>query len=254
MFLRAAVHIALVFLFCVDAPVHTEAAGGPHNSAGGPDPVCEPVAEIRVREGFGHLYRGAQQRGELCLHRLAQTALREDAWIYTQGFWVDVGYGEEPRSVNCTWEAVRSLPDISAGSDLVWYHIHPQCAEPQRIHPPSYEDIFGLARFELLCRETFTAELTAKVFDGAGVWTVELSETTRQCLCWTDPSADQPEIGLIVTEKRQRELAKLAFLLAYKRCVEEVLENPIFDRSETIRRFVLCMNEIGVQLSYQELD
>jgi hypothetical protein len=263
MFSRTVSQIVLVFLLCVGTSIHTDDFASSQNGLNGSDPMDAPVAEIRVREGFGHLYRGAQQQGELCLHRLAQTALREDAWIYMEGFWVDVGYDEEPRGVNCTWEAVRSLPDITAGRDLVWYHIHPQAGNPNTIHPPSCKDIIALARLKMLCGDAFDSRLTGKVLDGAGVWIVDLSEEARQRLCSADASMDQPvpEIvdprdvaGVIVTEKRQRDLARLAFFLSHEQCVQEILENPAFQRSEAIRQYVLCVNQIGVLLSYQEQD
>jgi hypothetical protein len=221
------------------------------------------VLELQVREGIGHTYRGGQLQGELQLHRLAQTAEREDAWIHVERLWVDIGHDEQPKGVFCSAEPIQSLPDIIAGKDIVWYHIHPKSSDPGRIHPPSIDDIFALAQLKVLCEDTCGSRLSGKVFDGFGVWDVDVTKEVQCQLCPINTYEDQAVLEKIDprdvaklkdSPKRRGDLARLVFYLNYERCVQEVLEYQNLDRNDRIRLFLLKANDIGLLLEYRELD
>ncbi len=225
--------------------------------------LIESVSKIRVRKGFGYIYSGGQNRGEMRLHMLAQRATREDAWLFVDRLWIDIGYEEQRKHVLCSWEATQLLDDFPADAKLIWYHIHPKRSDPKGLHPPSIENIFALSRLKALCEKNFGAQLMGKVFDGFGVWEVDLSYEVQRRLYPKNVSENQPRhdsydprdiAALMVSPKRRRELAWLVFYLNHERRAQEILQNRNMARDESIRRYLAAMADIGVSLEYTELD
>ena len=234
-------------------------------------PGQEPVSGACVREGFGHVYCGSRLAGEARLHSLAREALREDAWLFADDVWIDVGYDERADSVLCSWESFRSVTGIRTATGLIWYHLHPLASAPTGVHPPSVEDVLALALLKDLCEAELGAELVGRVFDGCGVWDMDLSDELRGKLkrpaaASTPPPGEDrsgPGAGpgasgsdprdvasLLLCPVRRRDLAALAFYLEHERRAREILGNDEMGRAETIARYVKQMADIGLLLRY----
>ncbi|MBN1837923.1 MAG: hypothetical protein JW820_18845 [Spirochaetales bacterium] len=222
-------------------------------------PAQEPVSGLRVREGVGHTYAGSRQSGEARLDSLAREVVREDAWLYADGLWVDIGYDERATSVLCSLAAIRAAADLAHGADLIWYHVHPRRSAPVGVHPPSVEDIAALCVLKDFCQREFGARLFGKVFDGFGVWEVDLSEELQSRLSrppGPGVAADEERFdprdtaSLLVSPARRREVAALKLYLEHERIAQSILRDEAAGREEMIRRYIAGMAEIGVLLRF----
>jgi hypothetical protein len=114
-----------------------------------------------------------------------------------------------------------------------------------------------------LCENTYGSGLTGKVYDGYGVWDVDLTREAQLKLYPSNASEYQTLAENIDprdveklrdSPKRRWELACLAFYLNHERRVQDILENQTLEKNERIRSFILSVRKIGVLLEYCELD
>jgi hypothetical protein len=219
-----------------------------------------PVSEIRVRDGSGQVYKGSRERGELLLHLTARTAGREDAWLFVDGVWIDIGHDERPESVLCDWDVVEPLRRCAPGAEVVWYHVHPLQHDPTIVYPPSIEDILALVRLRGFCEEDWGVRLCGKVIDGHGIWRIDLVDELWQTLRSQDGSRSPGRLGafdprdtasLLTSAARKRELAWLAFYLEHEEISRGILDNQEGEHGLVVRRYIAAMAEIGLLLDYQ---
>lgn len=140
---------------------------------------------LRSHTGSGFRVERSQLAGERDLNLLARQRAREDAWLFMNGTWTDVGYDEKQKSVSIDLEAVkaavkrslrgRSDPALRRNSLMVFYHIHPFTEDPQMADPLSLADIHALAAVKEVCRLTGGAEAIGAMFDGRGKWLFDLT-------------------------------------------------------------------------------
>jgi hypothetical protein len=260
-----ACHAAVLLLLVVFYVSGEESGHGGKNEGRRPTSLtgaAEAVSEIQVRKGFGCVYIGSQESGENQLDQLARRATREDAWLFLDGLWIDVGYDERDRSVLCSWEAVRSLTNNLVDAELVWYHIHPIASDSTGVHPPSIEDIFALVRLRGFCEEDWGVRLVGRVFDGRGIWEVDLhgglwrklrTQQVPHKPSHLERSDPRDTASLLSSPTRKRELAWLALYLDHEQIAREILQNHNGERDEVIRRYIAAMADIGVLIDYTDL-
>ncbi len=232
--------------------------------------AAEQMAAIHIQEGPGHVYRLSKSEGEKNLHALAKQALKEDAWLYTPGYWIDIGYEEQNRNVFCTLDKVFSALDAGdafgvfpENSSLIWYHIHPRTSYGTGVYPPNVEDILALVRLKDQFRERLNVNLSGKIFDGYGVWQFDLSADLSRKLCSysRDKEREQQKNGslrdvaaLVSSPARKREVAWLSFYLNHETVARRELQSQTGKRDETISHYIAAMADLGVLLNYQDLD
>ena len=238
---------------------------------------CEPetpwydnvVTTIEIREGGGHLYRVSQDRGERDLHQLARFGDREDAWLYFNDTWLDVGSEEQTKTITLDPGIIESLIehnlkviqiDIPRRSRLVIiYHIHLLGEDKTSFNPPSCEDIYALALLKYQCRRLAGIELVGKVCDGLGMWEFDISRDQENRLCLHNDAADPmkaeelypdypPEIALL----KQRD-AQESFFFELLIATRKICQNTELSRNEKIRAYIDSMKELGIIVKYEQV-
>lgn len=167
-------------------------------------------AMIQIKLGRGASYNCSQEDGERRLNELARSAKLEDAWIFSEGLWKDIGYMEEPHSVrlfteSCDYEMVLQdgkscligctlddlldfIPSTNSGIDnFSVYHLH--CNHPIPGYdtllrsPPSISDVYMQAILKNHFRKSRPdLSYANRIVDSLGVWSYDLSAGLNSAL------------------------------------------------------------------------
>jgi hypothetical protein len=129
---------------------------------------------LRIEPDEGKTYQISQADGERDLDYLAKTSDEEDAWLYLNGTWTDVGVDESSKDARMDLDKIlESIPqNTPKDSSIVLYHIHPSKVElPDKIYPPSAPDLDALIQVKERIQKDFGLEnVFGRVFDGFGFW------------------------------------------------------------------------------------
>lgn len=114
-----------------------------------------------------HVYYAPRDVGEQMICKLARTADKEDAWVYVNGVWHDVGFGETDLKVCTDTVYINSVTKNT--NEVLLYHMHVFAATNKTLAPPSTNDLFKNAWDLFLARRT-KKKHKQFVIDGYGVW------------------------------------------------------------------------------------
>lgn len=136
------------------------------------------------------------------------------------------------------------------------YHIHPRSILPTgRIYPPDVDDIYAVAKLKRELRERYHARLMARVFDGYGRWTFDVTGWFEESLRLPDYSG--PDIARPRPESRPSGLPRqlmmqrfAGFLMSYLTLLAPVTRATGGDRSKRVSTFERNAERLGVLVSY----
>lgn len=220
----------------------------------------------QVRPGTGSRYEVSQRAGEAVLSLQAMTSRSEDAWLFLDGWWTDVGYAERRKAVQIDSaflmeELRRQLirwkdrPDGKRFAPVL-YHIHPYSRSAWAVEPPSIEDIEALALLKRECTALTGVKLTGAVIDGRGKWAFDLTPgleakiTNHGHQVTTAESRGFAEIhgyGFI----RSPQSAATFYLQYPPLSWEAFLPGGPHSRNERIAAFIKGARELGVLVTYK---
>jgi len=135
---------------------------------------CASLPKVEIVEGTGSTYRLTLEQG------IEQLASRddeiEDAWIYHDGIWVDVGYDQNKTGSKIDPKLLADHIEASSG-DLYFVHDH------NDLLPPSHNDFFFDGELAYLARGT--GKDTQSIVVGSGIyWEYGLSEEMEK-ICFS---------------------------------------------------------------------
>jgi hypothetical protein len=121
---------------------------------------CAHEPPFKCVEGSGTTYEFSQEVGEAKLKDLAALAVVEDAWVYRDSLWTDVGFMESPYTVHGDNTLIRS--EAKKTDVLHMYHNHIGWS------PPSYADFLS---YRQRAADIAPTVLVSHVITGRGLWT-----------------------------------------------------------------------------------
>lgn len=220
---------------------------------------ADSFSAVEVREGAGHLYNLSQSRGEGDLHRLAVSEEKEDVWLFSNGTWIDIGFDEDATKVLSSFEDIESaieklskdgIDNFPQNLKLVYYHIHPRRIYKTGIYPPCIYDIIALALLKDRYAKSVQA-IAGKLFDGYGRWEFDISDELVQRLYSQEPFF---AAALRTSRKWGNEGARRSFFIGHESRARSILSGTDRSRAEIVREYIEAMAEIGVFLTYEEME
>ncbi|HUX22683.1 MAG TPA: hypothetical protein VMW69_15715 [Spirochaetia bacterium] len=226
--------------------------------------AASPLQAICAGAAVGTQYARSVDAGEAELSRLAKRATVEDAWLYLKvpSLWVDVGEQETRGSVTTNLEAVAPLLRLArdGAAELTLYHIHPLVAGPYgAILPPDSVDIYAFANLKRALRDRYGLMLSARVFDGTGRRSYDVSSELEDHLRLPDYSREvvrwieYPEVrpyhpaNMLMMERRDE------FLMTYDRIYDPVLRDAAMCSDARVCEFIRAASDHGIIVSYAEM-
>jgi len=195
---------------------------------------------IRVKEGKGHVYMVSESEGSKQLHRVAKTAEKEDAWLYTAGKWYDVGKSEEVDNVRINLEGtVKLMKKHKSEKEAKFVHIHPKKYVGEGGAPPSTYDLVTHGKLKRMLRDKLQMRLVSEVYTGDGVWTYDITGSLEEDIHNASPGKFSK--WTVVESMINRE----ALL---------TLGNESLSKEERIENYISEVKKLGVILSYQPLE
>ncbi|MFC1649059.1 hypothetical protein ACFL1B_06430 [Nanoarchaeota archaeon] len=196
----------------------------------------EPLdrAHIEVSPDAGLEYRLSMEQGEADLNRLAHTSYAEDAWLFVNGIWRDVGsnISEIGVTVDGQSDLEMAMKYALPGQPIVLYHIH---LYDRKHLVPSQIDI---ARHVLRKRRLGVVghHAVSRMVNGLGVW--ELNT----------------DIFLEMTYSENLEQEKGDFYRlegGLRDAKEALLVNP--ESPTSIQKYIDDVKKLGVIMSYRPI-
>ena len=204
-------------------------------------------AVLSVRSGVGTRVVLSRAAGEQQLMALSRTAASEDAWLFTEDSWTDVGYDEGKTEVLLDLDQVTAAARGRDPADpLALYHLHPLHEDARLIDPPSLQDVLSL---ELL-KEQCDTGITGVIFDGRGKWTFDIGARLQAIIRQRRPlAADYSAVhGYGLPTNPEFFFERSFSLIAWE-------ENSSPDgRDERIRRFIESAGKLDVIVTYTPIE
>ncbi len=223
---------------------------------------------IKVVPGKGSSYRMSQAEGESNLVNLAKTAQKEDAWMFYNSLWMDIGYTEGPHQVRIcddeSFHIVRSksgelrveqqsledllvfAPDETCSiKEFFIYHIHRnfdgQLPPGDYRSPPSPTDICFHAILHTYFKDKKPSmAYHSRIADSKGIWEFR---TTPQLA---------ERILLACEEDIEDVLAELS--RPYREMGIVLSKNQDAPYDLLLNRAILGISELGVQIKYRPIS
>ena len=175
---------------------------------------------------------------------LSRVATSEDAWLFTGGSWIDIGYDEEKTEVLLDLALVTAaVREQEPREPLAFYHLHPFHTDARIIEPPTLQDIQALQ----LLKEWSSARMIGVIFDGRGKWTFDITGKAQAAVAPGRPALDYGASHGYGGRLDSAFLFRATYpLLAWE-------ENSGADgRNDRVRRFIESAGKLGVIVSYTE--
>lgn len=197
---------------------------------------CSDPNIINIKSGSGKVYNISYSKGRSRLHELAKTAKKEDAWLYVNEKWYDVGYSEEETQTYLAADSITRLLKEDQG-EAILTHIHPHSTEYQ-IFPPAPFDIASHAQLKKEARKNPKIEFKSEVYDGYGVWRYDTTESIESKI-------EGAGGGVYAFFGLPHQVEKLR---------KRILEDNSLSRKERIERYIEASKELGIILTYTLIE
>jgi len=211
--------------------------------------AAHPTA-LRCGAPVGCRYYCSRSEGERQLRNLAAHADSEDAWIFleTRSLWVDVGEKETQTSVTIDVNFLASVLGEAGQEEvrLSLFHIHPRSVlAKDRIYPPAANDIYCLVNLKHILREKCSAQVTACVLDGDGVWNYDVSDRFESSFFRSEQNW---RTSLSASDLMRQRYAD--FMIDYCALVEPATLHAAPSREQRIDACIQRIRALGVSVSY----
>ena len=202
---------------------------------------CKPHTELKISNNTGKKTFISQEEGEQDLQILAQYKNKEDAWIYFDGMWADIGTNITNNSVSKSNSTIlNAIPeDVLSSITIHEYHTHPG-NEFINNTPPGPSDYKSLAENKKFLRAQRNVNVVGNVVTATGVWTYDLTRHLTYKL--TSPQEQ-------LQKKVSSQLSEQTFYLAGR-----VFTNPDLNKEEQIQSFIDSMKVEGVLMQYKPFE
>jgi|GEM_PF-5124048 hypothetical protein len=207
--------------------------------------------QITIRKGIGTTYNVSKSQAEKSLDALCRNKkiILEDAWMHYNNILIDIGMEEKPDTVRIFTIPVLIQSYSSNIDTITLYHTHPALYDKNNFCPQSIWDIISHARISAVCNPKTT--LIGKVFDGSGMWEMELDEGLVSRINKNKESLKNEYIRIEYTIQRNysewhnRDYSGINFIKWFTKSKE----------NKKIRnKHINQMRQLGVELKYTPSD
>jgi hypothetical protein len=205
---------------------------------------------ISVKIGVGTKYSASKQDVEKSLDSLARdnNTILEDAWMFHNNILTDIGIYEKKSNVNLYEVPIyQTIYETPHGDTITLYHIHPNAHNKKTYSPPSITDIINHA----ILKPKFEDQkitLIEKVFDGKGMWELDLSKEVVEKINKSRESQSQEYSYLDLMINKNNTIWYITGLIQNN--LFEKFDNTDTNNSSTIKKYINSMNDVGVKLKF----